>query len=134
MTSASSLGVGRLALAQSYRLPQRRHSAPIPTTTTSSSRPNRSNGRRRRKPVSATMSVAGAKGNLCISANIVSAHLRRRRTHNAFKATSRWAKPLCQSLSGEHACSESNGGRVGQIHALQFVTGGVQMRFHGAKS
>jgi hypothetical protein len=45
-----------------------------------------------------------------------------------------WSKPLYQSLSGEHACSDSNGGRVGQIHALQFVTGGVQMRFHSAKS
>jgi hypothetical protein len=45
-----------------------------------------------------------------------------------------WALSLYQSLGGEHACSESNGGRVGQIHALQFVSGGVQMRFHGAKS
>jgi hypothetical protein len=57
-----------------------------------------------------------------------------RHTHNAFKPACRWARPLYQSLSGEHACSESDGGRVGQIHALQFVTGSVQMRFHGAES
>jgi hypothetical protein len=44
------------------------------------------------------------------------------------------ALSLYQSLGGEHSCSESNGGRMGQIHALQFVSGGVQMRFHGAKS
>jgi hypothetical protein len=50
-------------------------------------------------------------------------------------ATSLLSRDLAsiQRLRWNRAGGESDGGRLGQIHAVQFAPGRVQMRFHGAQ-